>query len=212
MAEKANAPNWKKIKAEYLRGGTSYGKLAQKYGIPKTTIASKAKREGWGELQQEISDETRTKVVQKIAEKESDLLAELTDMQAKAARGLYKKMLSDISEYPNGAGTRIVRETVKVKEIELDGGVKKKIPLRSSITTDFESLVRALATLGKLYGLDAGSELDKRRLELMYNPFGSEEPEDDGFLDALSKECAESWVIADEPANLNDRDDGGGED
>lgn len=212
MAEKAKAPNWKKIKAEYLRGGISQQKLADKYGVTRGSLQYRMRIENWQKQRDEVSAKTNQKLINKIADSETDLLSELSVMQAQAARGLYKKLLSDISEYPNGAGTRIVRETVKVKEIELDGGEKKKIPLRSSITTDFESLVRALATLGKLYGLDAGSELDKRRLELQYNPFGSEEPEDDGFLDALSKECAESWVIADEPANLNDRDEGGGED
>lgn len=194
MAGKANAPNWKKIKAEYLRGGTSYGKLAQKYGIPKSTIADKAKREGWGEIQQEISDETRTKTVQKIAEQESDLLAELSEMQAKAAKGLYEKLLKEIKEYPDGAGTRIVRETVKVKKVELDGGEERKIPLKSSITTDFESVVRSLATLGKLYGLDAGTMLAKERLDLQYNSHEDDNPEDDGFLEALSGTAAEDWA------------------
>lgn len=211
MAGKANAPNWKKMKAEYAKGGTSFGKLAAKYGIPRSTIADRAKREDWATLRQDVSDETRTKTVQKISDKESDFLAEITSMQAKAARALYGKLLTSIENYPDGVGTKTVRETVDVKEVTMEDGSVKKFPLRSSFTSDLESAVRAVATLGKLFGLDAGSELDKRRLELQYNPFGGEEPEDDGFLDALSRECAEAWEIEDEPANLNDRDEGGDE-
>lgn len=205
MAGKANAPNWKKIKAEYIRGGISQQKLADKYGVHRSTLQGRMQREGWQQLRDEASAKTGQKLVEKTADLESDLLAELSDMQAEAAKALYQKLLESIKKYPDGVGTRTVRETVDVKEIEMEDGKVKKFPLRSSFTNDLESAVRVIATLGKLYGLDAGSELDKHRLELQYNPFGSEEPEDDGFLDALSKESAEAWLIEDVPANVNDR-------
>ena len=216
MAAEKKKTNWKKIKAEYAQGGTSFGKLAEKYGIPRSTIADRAKREDWGGLRQDVSDETRTKTVQKISDRNSDFLAEMTDMQAQAAKALYQKVLDSIQKFPDGIGTKTVRETVDVKEVQMEDGSVKKFPLRSSFTSDLESATRVIATLGKLYGLDAGSELDKRRLELQYNPFGGEEPEDDGFMDALSRESAEAWLIEDVPANVNDHaedsGDEGGED
>lgn len=205
MAGKANAPNWKKIKAEFIRGGISQQKLADKYGVHRSTLQGRMQREGWQQLREEASAKTGQKLVEKTADKEAELLAELSTMQAKAAKTLYQKLLDSIMKYPDGAGTRTVRETVDVKEVKMDDGTVKKFPLRSSFTSDIEAAARTIATLGKLFGLDAGSELDKRRLELQYNPFGGEEPEDDGFLDALSKESAEAWQIEDVPANVNDR-------
>lgn len=211
MAGKANVPNWKKIKAEYIRGGISQQKLADKYGVHRSTLQGRMQREGWQQLREEAAAKTGQKLVEKTAESEADFLAEVNRMQKQAIKEAYKKVLESIKRFPDGVGTKTVRETVEIKEITLDDGTIKKIPLRSSFTSDLESLVRSVANLGKTVGLDASTELDKRRLELQYNPFGNEEPEDDGFLDALSRECAEAWEIEDEPANLNDHDEGGGE-
>ena len=166
MAEKANAPNWKKIKTEYARGGTSFGKLAEKYGIPRSTIADRAKREDWAALRRDVSDATRAKTVQKISDQESELLAELSTMQVRAAKAAYQRLVSSLENYPDGVGTKTVRETVDVKEITMEDGSVKKFPLASRFTNDIESAVRSIATLGKLFGLDAGSDLDKRRYEL----------------------------------------------
>lgn len=39
--------DWTAIRAEYCRGGTSYRKLAAKYGIAYVKLARRAKEEGW---------------------------------------------------------------------------------------------------------------------------------------------------------------------
>ena len=39
--------DWKKIKAEYIRGGISYPKLAEKYGVPLGTMKRRAGKEKW---------------------------------------------------------------------------------------------------------------------------------------------------------------------
>lgn len=166
MAAEKKKTNWKKIRAEYAQGGTSFGKLAEKYGIPRSTIADRAKREDWATLRQDVSDETRTKTVQKISDRESDFLAEMSDMHAKAAKAIIQKVLGSVENYPDGVGTKTVRETVDVKEVTMDDGSVRKFPLRSSFTSDLESATRVIATLGKMYGLDAGSTLDRQRYEL----------------------------------------------
>ena len=46
-------PDWKKIKAEYIRGGTSYRKLADKYrqdGVSFSSIRRRAEKEKWTDL------------------------------------------------------------------------------------------------------------------------------------------------------------------
>lgn len=39
--------DWKKIKAEYIKGGISYPKLAKKHGVPLGTLKRKAANEKW---------------------------------------------------------------------------------------------------------------------------------------------------------------------
>ena len=39
--------NWKEIETEYITKGTSYRKLADKYGLDQATIARRGKKEDW---------------------------------------------------------------------------------------------------------------------------------------------------------------------
>ena len=64
--------DWKKLKAEYIAGGISYRKLAEKYNAPFHTLRKVAAKENWRALR----DETRAKAATKIVEIESDKQAE----------------------------------------------------------------------------------------------------------------------------------------
>lgn len=64
--------DWKKLKAEYIAGGTSYRKLAEKYHVSFHTLRKQAAKENWKALR----DEATSKAVTKIIEIESDKQAE----------------------------------------------------------------------------------------------------------------------------------------
>lgn len=64
--------DWKKLKAEYIAGGISYRKLADKYNVPFHTLRKQAANEHWRELRDECVAKTATKIV----EMESDRNAE----------------------------------------------------------------------------------------------------------------------------------------
>lgn len=64
--------DWKKLRAEYIAGGTSYRKLADKYNVSFHTLRKQAAKENWKALR----DETASKTVTKIIEIESDKQAE----------------------------------------------------------------------------------------------------------------------------------------
>lgn len=64
--------DWKKLRAEYIAGGTSYRKLAEKYDVSFHTLRKQAAKENWKALK----DETTSKTVTKIIEIESDKQAE----------------------------------------------------------------------------------------------------------------------------------------
>ena len=55
---------WEKIKAEYIRGGTSYRKLAEKFGVPFGTLKKIASREGWAKLRTQADEKAVTKLIE----------------------------------------------------------------------------------------------------------------------------------------------------
>ncbi len=65
--------DWKKIKAEYIAGGTSYRKLAEKYGVSFNTLKTRAREEQWYELRQQKDHRTTTKVIENLSDKESEI-------------------------------------------------------------------------------------------------------------------------------------------
>ena len=70
--------DWKRIKAEYIAGGTSYRKLCEKYGVSRTTLQRKAKDEKWLTLRSQAEAKTETKIIEAVsndaAEKAVDII------------------------------------------------------------------------------------------------------------------------------------------
>ena len=62
--------DWKRIKAEYIAGGTSYRKLAEKYGVSFNTLKTHAIEEQWHKLRQQKEHKTTTKIVETIINNE----------------------------------------------------------------------------------------------------------------------------------------------
>lgn len=60
--------DWKRIKAEYIAGGTSYRELAEKYDVSFSTLRKVAAKEQWTELR----NKTRAKMDTKISESVSN--------------------------------------------------------------------------------------------------------------------------------------------
>ncbi len=62
--------DWNKLKAEYIAGGTSYRKLAEKYkdeGVTFDNLKNVAVKEGWASLKEQAKDKATTKMVETIA-------------------------------------------------------------------------------------------------------------------------------------------------
>lgn len=77
------ATDWKKIKAEYIRGGTSYRELAKKYGVSFSTLCHTAHKEKWTDLRQKTSKNLDTKLAESVAKKEAkrvDKIETIADM------------------------------------------------------------------------------------------------------------------------------------
>lgn len=61
--------DWAKIRKEYIKGGTSYRKLAAKYGVPLGTLYDKARNERWVDAKKQCHDKTIAKTVDDAADK-----------------------------------------------------------------------------------------------------------------------------------------------
>jgi hypothetical protein len=76
-------PDWKKIKAEYIAGGTSYRKLAKKYDVSLTTLQRYATKEKWTDLRQQAEVKADTKIVNSVSQKQADRAGKIIDVADK---------------------------------------------------------------------------------------------------------------------------------
>ena len=96
--------DWNAIKAEYIAGGTSYRKLAEKHKVPRRTIEDRAKEENWVELRRQNRGKTVAKIVDAVSATEVDAAVEAMRLGNEAS--LY--MLRQIA---NDAATGLLKET-----------------------------------------------------------------------------------------------------
>jgi lysophospholipase L1-like esterase len=82
--------DWLTIRNDYINGGGSYRKLAEKYGVNKDTIAKRAKSEGWKEQRDIQTDRTQTETIQKTTEKIADALSEEAATKARIRAKLFQ--------------------------------------------------------------------------------------------------------------------------
>lgn len=70
-------PDWAKIRKEYIKGGTSYRKLAEKYHVSRTAIEHKARDGKWQEAKSQTQARTVAKTVEAISDQEAAVDARL---------------------------------------------------------------------------------------------------------------------------------------
>lgn len=76
-------PDWKKIKAEYIRGGVSLKALADKYGVSFSTIQKRSMTENWTDLKKKsgrIFDERIADSAARHEAKKVDQIDTIADM------------------------------------------------------------------------------------------------------------------------------------
>lgn len=75
--------DWKKLKAEYIAGGTSYRKLAEKYKVSFHTLRKQAAKENWKALRDETTAKTVTKIIEIESDKQADRMKRLLTVSDK---------------------------------------------------------------------------------------------------------------------------------
>ena len=77
------SPDWHRVKGEYVAGGISQRDLAEKHGIPWTTLQKRAAREGWAKEREAACAKVVEEVVQKTAKKNADNATLAADIKRK---------------------------------------------------------------------------------------------------------------------------------
>lgn len=63
--------DWNRLKAEYIKGGISYRKLADKHKVPFHTLRKQAAKEKWREARDECVAKTATKIIEAESDKQA---------------------------------------------------------------------------------------------------------------------------------------------
>ena len=107
--------DWKRIKAEYIAGGTSYRKLCEKYGCSFTTLTRTAQREDWVGLRKQAEHKAETKMVDVVSEKQANTANKIINVADK----LLDKIESVIDVVDTTAGIKDISIAIKyIKEIK----------------------------------------------------------------------------------------------
>lgn len=84
------AVDWLAIRNDYINGGGSYRKLAEKYDVSFNTLQDRAKREDWKGQREQQHDKITTESRQKSEVKISDALSEEAAAKARIRLKLIK--------------------------------------------------------------------------------------------------------------------------
>ena len=176
--------DWELVRSEYLTGGTSYRKLAEKHNVSFSTLEKRARAEGWAEQRRAVGEEAATKARQKIVSQRAKDI-ELLD---RSRTLLIRKLCHSIEKFPETPGNRMEQSVTEF----IDNDKSEEKPNRKSVkqkTVRFESdlmkMVQALDKLMEMTGYTITADAD----------------DDDGFMEALN---AQGGEVTEDDADVPD--------
>ena len=89
--------SWRKIKAEYIAGGISQRALAEKYGVPQSTLERRAKKEKWTASRKK----SEGKVIEKLTQKKEEIAVDNAVLLERIKTGLLNRLAGMIEAYPD---------------------------------------------------------------------------------------------------------------
>ena len=105
--------NWRKLKAEYIAGGISQRKLAEKYGVPFGTLQKQARLKKWNVARKKAEAKAVENVTQKTAEAVADNAVTLERIKTK----ILAKLETMVDAYDTDATEySTVKKTTKGKK------------------------------------------------------------------------------------------------
>ena len=122
-------PDFKKIKAEYIRG-VSYRKLADKYGVSFSTIQKVGAKEKWTDLRKKSSRKADEKIVESVASRE----AKRVDGIQTVADMLLEKIKEGVADGTLIVDTQSIRHiTSSLKDLRDIKGYKSELDMEEQL-------------------------------------------------------------------------------
>lgn len=152
--------DWTKIKTEYITDSkSSYRKIAEKYGVPFTTLKDRAKKEGWADLKIQTQHDIVTKTIDKDINKKVDRATRLLDVT--------DELLKKIEETVKGLDSKsIVCDRYIVKQIS---GALKDIKEIQGIKSDMDTREQE----ARIRNLERQAEAENKDNEIVIRVAGS---------------------------------------
>lgn len=118
--------DWKKIKAEYIAGGTSYRKLCEKYGASLTTLQRIAAKENWIGLRKQAEIKTESKIVDSVSDQNAMKAVDINSVTDKLLKRI--EYIIDNAEVLDSQSIKHFTSAIKdIKEIK---GYKTELDLK----------------------------------------------------------------------------------
>ena len=113
--------DWSKMKAEYIRGGISTRKLAEKYGVSYSTLKKNCITEGWVNLRKQKESKATARIVDACATKEAEQTCKAYEAADLAINRIMKMLESkEIGSKDLKALTSALRDCAAVKGLQTD--------------------------------------------------------------------------------------------
>lgn len=148
--------DWQAIKTEYITTDTSYRKLAKKYGVSHVQIGNVGKQENWVELRRQYLDETLTKTMDTLSDKQVDRATKLisvADLLLDRVKNLVEgnpEVLASPQSIKNLSG--VLKDIKEVQMIRSDADLREQeariAKLRKEAEKDENTNTEVIITFG----------------------------------------------------------------
>jgi uncharacterized protein YjcR len=159
--------DWNKIKAEYIAGGTSYRKLAEKHGVSFNTLKTHAVEEQWHKLRQQKDEKATTKMIETISDKDAQNAVSINNVADKLLEKIYEMLDMNVYNTQN-----IKNLTSALKDLKEIKGFKSDADMREQ-----EARIR---NLEKMAAKDEADESKPSGVVLMPNVLSAIVPPSEG--------------------------------
>lgn len=122
--------DWNKIKAEYIRGGTSQRKLAQKYGVSLSSLTRRATSGKWADLRRQTEIKSSAKICEQVASQEASRVDKIQDIADKLLQ-MIEERIKDGTLIADAKDLRSV--TASIKDLREIKGCKSELDMQEQI-------------------------------------------------------------------------------
>lgn len=89
--------SWRKVKAEYIAGGISQRKLAEKYGINPNLLMRHANKEKWNQKRKAAE----SKALERVEQKTAEIVADNATLCEQIKTKLLRRLNDMVDNFPN---------------------------------------------------------------------------------------------------------------